>query len=145
MESSEARTLRIVGECFCGAVGYEAEIDPDLVGMCHCRDCQIFSGSAFRMLGVSVPAKFAFTKGSPRYFDKTADSGRVRRMAFCDICGTHLASLPDDLDAAGALVAVRVATSADFHKLRPAGEVFCDSRVKWLSPVEGTRQYPRMP
>ncbi|MEJ0023213.1 MAG: GFA family protein, partial [Alphaproteobacteria bacterium] len=27
---------------------YEAEIDPAMVGICHCTDCQMMSGSAYR-------------------------------------------------------------------------------------------------
>ena len=40
--------MHIDGGCHCGALTYEAEIDPARVGVCHCLDCQILSGSAFR-------------------------------------------------------------------------------------------------
>ena len=41
--------MKIDGECLCGDVAYEAEIDPENVGLCHCTDCQTLSGSAFRI------------------------------------------------------------------------------------------------
>ncbi len=40
--------MKITGECHCGAVAYEAEIDPVKVGICHCADCQALSASAYR-------------------------------------------------------------------------------------------------
>jgi hypothetical protein len=99
--------MHISGNCFCGLIEYEAELDASGVGICHCRDCQIFSGSAFRTSGIVSQQSFRFTKGSPKYFDKVGDSGAVRRMAFCGECGTHLCSLPS---GEGGFVSIRVAS-----------------------------------
>ncbi len=33
--------MRIDGQCHCGHVSYEAEIDPDRVSICHCTNCQV--------------------------------------------------------------------------------------------------------
>ena len=145
--------MNITGACFCGAVSYEAELDEARVGICHCRDCQIFSGSAFRLSSLTEPEAFRFTKGEPKYYDKRADSDAVRRLAFCGDCGTHLCSLPSslpssqstDTDARSAYVSIRLSTAKEFPKLRPMVEVFCDSRVSWLVPLEGSAQFPRMP
>jgi hypothetical protein len=135
--------MKITGSCFCGAVGYEAEIDEQRVGACHCRDCQIFSGSAFRLAAFVKPEDFRFTHGMPKYFDKTAASGNVRRMAFCGDCGTHLSASP--VEGSSGFVSVRIASANEFHELRPTAEVFCDSAVSWLAPLEGTVRFPRMP
>lgn len=134
--------MQISGACFCAKIEYEAEIDEGAVAICHCRDCQVFSGSAFRTSGIVPPERFRFTRGSPRYFDKQADSGAVRRMAFCGECGTHLCSLPTEDQ--GGFVSIRVATSREFSALRPAMEVFCASRVSWLPGLEGTLAFDRM-
>lgn len=130
--------MKTTGGCFCGAITYAAEFDERRVGVCHCRDCQIFSGSAFRMATIVAPGGFTITKGEPRAFDKTADSGNVRRMLFCGECGTHLASAPPDPDAPGAFVSIRIATCVDFAKLEPAGELWCSSRVPWMPELAGT-------
>jgi hypothetical protein len=37
--------MKIDGRWHCGAITYEAEIDPDMVALCHCTDCQTWSGS----------------------------------------------------------------------------------------------------
>ncbi len=134
--------MNISGSCFCGLIEYEAELDETAVGVCHCRDCQIFSGSAFRTSGIVSPQNFRFTSGSPRYFSKVADSGAVRRMAFCGECGTHLCSLPQD-DKSG-FVSIRVASSAQFHQLKPVMEIFCASRVSWLPGLEDAVEFTGM-
>jgi hypothetical protein len=38
---------KLSGACLCGAVSYIAEADPFFMGVCHCRDCQRATGSAF--------------------------------------------------------------------------------------------------
>lgn len=42
--------MHIDGRYHCGAIAYEAEIDPATARICHCTDGQILSGSAFRTL-----------------------------------------------------------------------------------------------
>lgn len=133
--------MQIMGSCFCELIEYEAELDEAGVGICHCRDCQIFSGSAFRTSGIVASERFRFTRGTPKYFDKVADSGAVRRMAFCEECGTHLCSLPEK---EGGFVSIRVSTSHQFSRLKPAAEIYCSSRVDWLPGLEGAVEFDRM-
>ena len=45
--------MKIEGQCHCGAIAYEAEVEPGSMTVCHCNDCQIHSGSAFR---ANIPA-----------------------------------------------------------------------------------------
>src|SRR5215467_12737617 len=47
----------IAGGCLCGKVRYSATGEPAFVGVCHCTDCQKFTGSAFAIvIGVPKPA-----------------------------------------------------------------------------------------
>ena len=49
--------MKIEGGCLCGKVRYSAKGDPVFVGVCHCKDCQKFTGSAFSVvLGLPKPA-----------------------------------------------------------------------------------------
>src|SRR3974390_2255430 len=41
--------MHINGQCHCGRVTYEADIDPLTVSICHCTDCQSLTGSAYRV------------------------------------------------------------------------------------------------
>ena len=40
--------MKVRGRCHCGEITYEAEVKPGTVNVCHCRDCQMLSGTAFR-------------------------------------------------------------------------------------------------
>jgi hypothetical protein len=39
---------------------YEAEVDPGVVRVCHCTDCQKLTGRAFRTSISSLPGTFRF-------------------------------------------------------------------------------------
>src|SRR6185436_1303430 len=69
--------MKVDGACHCGAIRYEAEIDPADVGICHCRDCQTLTGSAYRV-AVRAPAETMRVTGTPSVYIKTADSGTKR-------------------------------------------------------------------
>ncbi len=46
MKSSvDAPSLRHRGGCLCGKVRYMTKEKPKIVGVCHCRYCQLRSGS----------------------------------------------------------------------------------------------------
>ena len=135
--------MEITGQCYCGEIAYRATIDPKRVAICHCRDCQIFSGSAFRMAGIAEKEGFAFTRGTPRMFAKISERGFKRHMAFCGTCGTHICAMPDP-DSDLQWITVRVSSSDQFSELRPSIEAFCCSKVEWLPPLEGMAQYDRM-
>ena len=56
------------GGCLCGAVRYESAGEPLFSLLCHCRDCQHQSGSAY-VAAMRVPAAgFRITKGAAKLF-----------------------------------------------------------------------------
>ena len=80
----------MTGGCLCGAVRYECTGEPVFALLCHCRDCQRQSGSAYAA-AVRVPAAtFRVTHGEPKLYVKTADSGNQVTRAFCPECGCIL-------------------------------------------------------
>ena len=82
--------MALTGGCLCGALRYEAGGAPLRRFLCHCRDCQKSTGSAFQF-GVTVPrSQFAWTKGTPARYTRTADSGRLITRLFCPACGSGL-------------------------------------------------------
>jgi len=126
--------MKVNGGCHCGAISYEAEVDPESVSVCHCTDCQTLTGSAFRVV---VPAKregFKL-KGEPRIYVKTGESGRKRAQAFCATCGSPIYSS----DVADPQVFnIRVGTIRERASLRPKKQIWCRSALGWamdLGPV----------
>ena len=58
--------MKIDGGCHCGHVTYEAEVDPERSGICHCTDCQTLSGSAFRTVIFTRQGSFKLRSGEPK-------------------------------------------------------------------------------
>ena len=82
--------MKIDGRCHCGAITYEAEVDPDHTSICHCTDCQQLSDTVFRT-SIRAPAdKFKILTGEPKVYVKIGDSGGRRAQAFCANCGSPI-------------------------------------------------------
>ena len=64
------------GGCQCGALRYRVNGEPIALAVCHCRECQRQSGSAFGMSLVVPKDSFQLLSGEPKTFTRTADSGR---------------------------------------------------------------------
>jgi hypothetical protein len=125
--------MRVNGSCHCGQVTYEAEVEPDRVSICNCTDCQVLTGSAFRV-SVPTPAQaFRLLTGRPRVYVKTADSGARRRHAFCPNCGAPVfASADEDRPAAYSL---RVGCLAQKAQLSPKRRIWCRSALSWAQNI----------
>jgi hypothetical protein len=130
--------VEVNGSCHCGAIAFEARIDPRRVGICHCVDCQIFSGSAFRTSARVRGRDFRLVQGEPAVYEKTAESGARRRLGFCSHCGTHLYGLAPAGEEP--IYSVRVGTLAQRAEIRPAVQIWCRSEVSWLSDLQALRR-----
>lgn len=133
--------MKIDGECHCGQIAFEAEIDPEKVGICHCSDCQSLSASAFRTIAVASADRFTITRGEPREYVKVGDSGNPRVQAFCPNCGSGLYATDagDDRKAYN----IRAGTIRQRHELTPRFECWRRSALPWLSENSQTRKFDR--
>ena len=133
--------MKIDGGCHCGRIRYEAEVDPGMVAICHCTDCQTLSGSAFRTVVPAAKGGFKLT-GQPKIYVKTADSGRKRVQAFCAECGTPLYSAEESDPQ---VFSIRLGTCRQRAELRPKVQIFCRSALDWTSTLEGEKRFAAMP
>ena len=81
--------MNISGQCHCGAISFTATVDPGQVLVCHCSDCQQFSGAPFRAV-LPAPVEQVRIRGQAEVYVKVAESGNRRAQAFCPECGTQL-------------------------------------------------------
>ena len=132
--------MKVDGQCHCGEIRYEAEIDPSKVGICHCNDCQILTGSAYR---VSVPvsaAKLKLLKGTPKLYVKTAESGNKRAQGFCADCGSPIyatdAHKPE-------IYFLRVGTLSQRASLPPKRQIWCDAELPWAADIRALERCGR--
>ncbi len=130
--------MLVDGSCHCGAIRFEAEIDPKRVGVCHCADCQTFSGGPFRTSVLVGGEAFRLLEGTPNLYEKTAQSGAAREMAFCATCGTHVWGTSRGSEST--FYSVRVGTLKQRSELPPVAQVWCQSKLPWVDALSGIRQ-----
>ena len=83
--------MKIEGGCYCGQITFEAEAKSATFGICHCSECQVFTGSAFNTAIAVSAVDFLLLTGTPKTFVKTAaQSGRKVLRAFCGTCGSPI-------------------------------------------------------
>jgi hypothetical protein len=78
------------GGCQCGGVRYELNAPVLKVYVCHCNECRKQSASAFGISAFVPRASLRVTQGTPRWWSRQAESGRVIECAFCPDCGSRL-------------------------------------------------------
>jgi len=120
--------MQISGRCHCGAISFTALIDPSKVLVCHCADCQQFSGAPFRAV-LPTPAADVVMSGAPKRYVKVAESGNRRAQAFCGECGTQVyasdAENPQVLNP-------RLGCVNERAQLVPLVQVWGESAMPWL-------------
>ena len=78
------------GGCLCGETRYQISAVPRRSSVCHCRYCQLRTGSAF---GVSIyfrDEEVILLSGKLDHFSYATESGHNVKNERCSICGTNL-------------------------------------------------------
>ncbi|PYE85307.1 GFA family protein [Phyllobacterium leguminum] len=123
--------MRIDGQCQCGYVTYEAEIDPERVTICHCTDCQRLTGSPYRVTVRALPGTVRLTGNPPKVYVKTAQSGRKRLQYFCPECGSPLFTSGEDPESTP--WGIRWGSINQRRELVPTRQIWCRSAVPWAA------------
>ena len=122
------------GGCQCGAIRYRVEGDPLSVGVCHCRECQRQTGSAFGMSFIVRKEQLQLLAGTPKTFTRSSDSGRPVVCAFCGECGTRIYHVPAWLEG---VVNVKAGTFDDPSSVRPTVEIWTARKLPWVEMPAG--------
>lgn len=132
--------MKIEGECHCGRIAYQAEIDPNNVWICHCTDCQTLSGSAYRAVVQTPAASFNLLRSKPKIYIKTTESGIRRAHAFCPDCGTPIYGSAISNPHSYSL---RIGSIKQRAELRPERQIWCRSALSWAMDLSGVEKLDR--
>jgi len=125
--------MKITGGCHCGQITYEADIDEDKIGICHCTDCQVLSGSAFRTVVFTIGDCFNLLTGKLKIYTKIAESGAERIQTFCPNCGSPIYSTStSDIDRQ---YSIRLGTVNQRDGMVPKFQIWCRSSQSWLNDL----------
>ena len=124
------------GGCLCGGARYESREDAVDSGYCHCRMCQILSGSAvLPWASFSIDA-FIYNKGEPKIYQ----SSSYGRREFCANCGSQIAFRATHPSRT---IEINVGTLDDPERINPKYHIWCDSRIPWFETDDDAPRYPR--
>ena len=128
-------SLQVHGACHCGAIAFEAAVDPERVTVCHCTACQNLTGAAYRVTVSASAGAFRLTRGAPKTYIKVADSGNKRAQMFCGECGSHLYAhaAVDNPERLG----LRVGCLQERAMLVPSKRIWCRSALAWSESLQG--------
>ena len=134
-------SMQVHGSCYCGAITFEAAVDPARVTICHCTACQNLTGTAYRVTVAASAEGFRLTRGSPKTFIKVADSGNKRAQVFCAECGSHLYAhaAVENPERLG----LRVGCLRERSALVPRKRIWCKSALPWSENLEGLQEMDR--
>ncbi|MSP51212.1 MAG: GFA family protein [Alphaproteobacteria bacterium] len=134
--------MKVDGRCHCGAITYEAEIDPDKVSLCHCTDCQLLSGSPFRSTAFTLDGAFKLLTGKPKIYLKTGSSGAKRQQAFCPECGTPIYATSEQ---GGPVFGIRTSSIRQRAQLTPKVQIWTRSSQTWVDHIASVRKVEQAP
>ena len=118
------------GGCACGKVRYEVKGNPQVSAVCHCRYCQLRSGSAFGTLVYFSEENFKIISGKCNTYKFIRESGYNWTNQFCKTCATTLTSRleikPGHVGVAGGTF------DPPTFWYKPETEVFCRSKCDFV-------------
>lgn len=126
------------GRCACGSVRYELASEPYDAGWCHCRDCQLNSGSP-AMAFASVPiTDYVVTEGAELI--ARFDSSAIGQRSFCSKCGTPLLMIEKDHPTT---LDFSLATLDNPDSVVPGFHIFYASRIAWANAGDDLPRHDR--
>lgn len=78
------------GGCQCGQLRYQFLGEPRALYVCHCRECQKQSASAFGISVIVDSKAFKLLQGKPQSWSRPTDSGKRLDCYFCPNCGSRV-------------------------------------------------------
>jgi hypothetical protein len=131
----------ITGGCLCGQIRYTVTGEPVFSGLCHCRNCQRYTGSAFEPV-IGFPSSAISVTGELKTYQDTGDSGKAVYRRFCPNCGSGVIA---EAEVMPGMTLVLAGTLEDPATFRPAMEIYCDSAQPWTNEGSERKKFAKMP
>lgn len=129
------------GGCQCGKVRYRLSGEPLNLAVCHCKECQRQSGSAFGM-SMLVPQANLAVEGELKSYERSSESGRPVRCFFCPECGTRVYHV---VTWAQGTLTLKPGTLDDTSWLSPRVHSWTKFKQPWVEIPEGMPQHATQP
>jgi hypothetical protein len=129
------------GGCLCGAVRYEADGEPSLMGHCYCADCRKASGSGFIPFMGFNARQLRFSGATTAHTGVSARGTPAVRNS-CPVCGGLVFGGIAGVDSRHTVYAGSLDDPARFV---PAIAIFTRDRPAWAAVPPGLTMFAAMP
>jgi hypothetical protein len=116
------------GGCLCGQLRYEVNTATSDIIICHCTSCQKASGAGASANIAMLAEHLVFTRGTPKIYVDTADSGTLLNRAFCADCGSPIYSMRQNMMDR---LVLKVGSLDDSSHARVVMHIWTKSRRPW--------------
>jgi hypothetical protein len=127
------------GRCLCGAIAFEVSGEPNVVALCHCRDCQRAAGAPMVAWAMFPEEALKLTRGEP----KTINSSGAAMRSFCPDCGSGL--FYRNAEFLPGIVDIQTATLDDAEALPATVQIQIAERLGWMAHVHELPEFERFP
>ncbi|KAK2464139.1 hypothetical protein APHAL10511_003832 [Amanita phalloides] len=121
--------------CLCGAVKFDVVGNPLSFMVCHCRNCQKSTGTAFASNTFFKAKNVHIKQGKDKikdYEDRATASGNPLIRSFCEQCGSSIFLRTPGSDILG----VPLGAVDDVHDWVPRREIFKDTKKPWVEELK---------
>lgn len=140
-----SEAIEMTGGCQCGRIRYRLRGEAKMLYVCHCRDCQKQSSSAFGMSLIIAADDLQWLDGAGqvRTWDTRGEDGEIKRCAFCPQCGTRIYHGSEHADAD---ISIKAGSLDDTGWLEPVAHIWLQSAQPWIeADAEKFACYAREP
>jgi hypothetical protein len=132
----------LLGGCQCGAIRYRLSQAPLELYVCHCRECQKQSASAFGISCIVPLTALHVLQGEPKFWSRPTDAGNTLDCAFCPSCGSRLWH---QRRGATGTVSIKGGSLDQPVDLARAFHIWTSRMLPGVVVPEGAVQYPQEP
>jgi hypothetical protein len=131
----------MTGGCLCGGVRYTVTGGPAFQGLCHCRNCQRYTGTGFETF-IVFPIEAVSVQGELKTYEHIGGSGQQVYRRFCPNCGSGVIN---DADVLVGMRTVLAGTLDDPTLFKPTMDAFWSCAQLWVQTGGERTKFPGMP
>jgi hypothetical protein len=140
MSKTKMPPLPLTGGCQCGRIRYRVHARPLVFYLCHCKECQRQTSSAFGE-SLRIDRNALEISQGLSLFRRTSESGTAREGWFCPGCGVRIWHGSQGSSE----INIKAGTLDDTSWLAPAGHIWTRSRQTFFNTAEHDLVYETQP
>ena len=130
---------KIYGQCSCGTVKFEFDIEELLAYQCHCSICRKISGTAYTTTLMAPEKEFVWVRGLEFISSYAKDNGY--KTSFCSRCGSPVPNKFRDFP----LYSVPVGCLDGIPDITIVAKIYFGSKAKWDEDQFSGKRFSDMP